>query len=260
MNTYMMKVNLGQMMLGQTKYGQMIHGGPYIGKCLELYGEYSESEVSVFRAFVKQGDYAIEVGANIGSLTLPLARLVGETGRVFAFESHPHTFNILCGNLALNDLKNVKPVNAFVAHDTSINTASPQWGELAFVSDIWETTFFQIDQIDLPRLEFIKVDVDGNELEVLKSGVQTIQKFKPIIYFENDIQDKSPALFEWILGMGYRLYFHLAPIFSPENFYGNPSNAWAPQNIFSLMMLAVPQDKPQPVGLREVTSPGDWWE
>jgi len=83
----------------------MFFNGPYIGKCLEIYGKYSESEVSVFKYYPKPGDYVIEVGANIGSLTLPMSHLVGETGRVVAFESHPDTFNILCSKLAINTIK-----------------------------------------------------------------------------------------------------------------------------------------------------------
>ncbi len=55
----------------------MLFSGPYIGKCFELYGQYSESEVSLMRAFLRQGATVIGVGANIGDLTVPLAKIVG---------------------------------------------------------------------------------------------------------------------------------------------------------------------------------------
>ena len=58
-----------------------------VGLSLATYGEYSEGEVEVFRKVLKPGDVAIDIGANIGALTIPMARLVGETGRVYAFEA-----------------------------------------------------------------------------------------------------------------------------------------------------------------------------
>ena len=260
MSNNVFNMNFGHIKLGNTKYGWMFFNGPYIGKCLEIYGEYSESEVSVFKYYLKPGDYVIEVGANIGSLTLPMSHLVGETGRVVAFESHPDTFNILCSNLAINTIKNVKPINAFVAHDLNVDTGSPVWGKFAFVSEIWQTSFFQMDAVGFPRLDFIKVDVDGNELTVLQSGENLIRQFMPVIYFENDFHDRSTALLQWVMDLGYRIFFHMAPICSPENFYGNPENHWHPQSISSLMMLAVPPGKPIPDNLREVLIPSDWWE
>jgi 2-polyprenyl-3-methyl-5-hydroxy-6-metoxy-1,4-benzoquinol methylase len=55
----------------------MLFDGHYIGKCFDLYGEYSESEVNIMRGLVRSGDTVIDVGANIGDLTLPLAQMVG---------------------------------------------------------------------------------------------------------------------------------------------------------------------------------------
>jgi FkbM family methyltransferase len=236
-------------------------GGPYIGKCFELYGEYSESEVSVFNTYLKEGDVAIDVGANIGDLTLPLARLVGESGRVFAYESRPEVFNILCTNLALNRIPNVKPINAFVADGPEVSTDGGTWGKYAYIGTTWEPTFVSLDKLDVDRLRFIKVDVDGNELAVLKSGIRLIETYRPILYFENDSREKSKPLLGFVLGLGYRVFFHPAPIFHPDNFFGNPINEWAPGNVCSLMMLALPSDMATPGGgFLEVVNDDDWWD
>jgi ubiquinone/menaquinone biosynthesis C-methylase UbiE len=82
-------MQFGNLMLKQCKYGWMLFSGPYIGKCFELYGQYSESEISVMRAFLGEGSTVIDVGANIGDLTIPLAKIVGSSGRVYAIESQP---------------------------------------------------------------------------------------------------------------------------------------------------------------------------
>jgi tRNA G37 N-methylase Trm5 len=118
-------MEFGKLKLKHCRYGWMLFCGPYIGKCFELYGQYSESEVAMMRQFVGAGDTVIDVGANIGDLTLPIARMAGETGKVFAIESHPDVFNILCANLALNDIKNTTPINAFIASTQEADTSSP---------------------------------------------------------------------------------------------------------------------------------------
>jgi hypothetical protein len=93
-------MQIGKLTLKHCKYGWMLFSGPYIGKCFELYGQYSESEVSMMRQFLSGGSTVIDIGANIGDLTLPLAKIVGDSGKVFAVESHPQVFTS-CANLAL---------------------------------------------------------------------------------------------------------------------------------------------------------------
>ncbi len=210
--------------------------------------------------YLQPGACAIDVGAHIGDLTLPMARIVGTEGRVYAYESNPEIFNILCANLAINQIKNVKPVNAFVADSPEVETSSPVWGKHAFTGDVWETTFAPLDNLKLKRLDFIKIDTDGNELSVMSSGAKIIQQFQPVIYYENDIRDKSAEIIQFLLNFGYRIFFHPAPIFQENNFYQNRKNFWAPKNIVSLMMLAIPNGKPVPNGLREVTDKNDWWD
>jgi hypothetical protein len=255
-------LDLGHLQLGRCLHGWMLFHGPFIGRCFELYGEYSESEVDVFRAHVRPGSHVVDVGANIGDLTVPLARLVGEAGRVYAFESHPESFNVLCANLALNNLRNVKPLNEFLADDADVSTASDVWGEHAYVGDVWKPCVAPLDALGLERCDFIKIDVDGKELEVLRSGERTVRACRPVLYFENDVRARSADLLGYVLsGLGYRVFAHAAPIFRPDNFYGNPVNAWAPANICSKMMLAIPaEQKPVLDTLPEVTDTEFWWD
>ena len=79
----------------------------YIGRSLDVYGEYSEGEIDLFRQLLRPGDVAIDVGANIGALTVAMARLVQPGGAIVAFEPQRAIFDILCDNLRLNGLANV---------------------------------------------------------------------------------------------------------------------------------------------------------
>jgi FkbM family methyltransferase len=253
-------MQFGALTLKQCKYGWMLFSGPFIGKCFELYGQYSESEVSMMRNFVHGGDTVIDVGANIGDLTLPLAQMVGDSGSVYAFESQPQNFNVLCANLALNGIRSVKPINAFVANSENVDTSGGAWGKYAYVSDRWRTHFMSLDVLDLPSCSLIKVDVDGKELEVLKSGEMLIERHRPVLYFENDVRKASADLLGFALEMlGYDLYWHLAPIFEPDNYFANPVNHWAPNVIRSVMILGLPRERPHEVtGLRKVLDRNEW--
>lgn len=255
-------MQFGPLTLKHCKYGWMLFAGPIIGKCFDLYGEYSEAEVSMMRGFVPEGGTVIDVGANIGDLTLPLSKMVGPRGRVFAVESNPGSFNVLCANLALNGILNTKPINTFVALDASADTTSRVWGATAYVGEVWRPQFTALDALELERCDLIKVDVDGNELNVLKSGEMQIERFRPVLYFENDMKDASTNLLSYVVKeLGYQLYWHLAPVFSPDNFFGNPVNHWAPRNICSLMMLGIPGERKQRLdGLQPVVDTNDWWD
>ena len=203
----------------------------------------------------------VDVGANIGDLTVPLARIVGESGHVYAIESHPDVFNVLCANLALNSIRNTWPINAFVATSTDADTSSKVWGASAYVSERLSRRFIALDSLELEACDLIKVDVDGHELEVLKSGEMQIEKYRPILYFENDVREASPNLLAFAMDtLGYTLYLHLAPIFDANNFFGNPINHWAPKNICSMMVLHIPRERKLEIkDLQPILDKNDWW-
>lgn len=255
-------MQFGKLTLKRCRYGWMLFSGPFIGKCFDLYGQYSESEVSLMRSFLGPGNTVVDVGANIGDLTLPLSQIVGDSGRVYAVESHPEVFNVLCANLALNDVRNTRAINAFVAAGDQANTGSAAWGKSAYVGETWRPQFTSLDALELDACHLIKVDVDGKELEVLRSGEMHIERFRPTLYFENDVREVSSELLSYVMGkLGYDLYWHPAPIFDESNFFGNPVNHWAPRNIVSLMVLGVPRERKADIaGLKPVRDPGEWWE
>src|ERR1019366_7938506 len=89
------------------KYGLMMYNRKdiWVGRSLEVYGEFSENEVKLFREIVKPGNTVIDVGANIGTHTVAFSRLVG-SGVVVAFEPERTAFYALAGNLALNNIRN----------------------------------------------------------------------------------------------------------------------------------------------------------
>src|SRR6185503_18246577 len=92
----------------QTRDGPMMafRHDVYIGRSLELYGEFSPSERELLGQLVKPGGVLVEVGANIGAHTIALARACAP-GKLYAFEPQQRVFQVLCANLALNGVTNV---------------------------------------------------------------------------------------------------------------------------------------------------------
>jgi FkbM family methyltransferase len=236
----------------------------FIGRALDKYGEISRGEVMFLRQLIGPGMTVVDVGANIGVLTVPFARLVSPSGKVIAFEPQRIIYQMLCGNLALNALDNVVAYNMAVGRVAGTIAVPPvdytQAGNFGGVSvsaaAVGETVpLTTIDSLAVPRCDFMKIDVEGMELDVLEGARNTLQRFRPRLYVENDRAEKSPALIEHLLALDYQLYWHLPWLYSPDNFFRDQENIFA--GIVSDNMVCVPRTGPLSItvqGLIEITS------
>jgi len=115
-----------------------------------------------------------------------------------------------------------------------------------------------IDSLGLPTCKLIKADVEGMESEVLLGATETLARCRPLLYLENDRAEKSPALMALILSLGYRLWWHVTPLYNPDNFLKNSNNVFG--GTVSINVLCQPADTARPVdGLREIKHPDDTW-
>ncbi|MCG2584985.1 FkbM family methyltransferase [Massilia sp. TS11] len=239
----------------------------YLGKALMLYGEYGEIEQRYLAGLLRPGDTVIEIGANIGSETVGLARAVGPSGRVLAFEPQPGVYQMLCANVALNGLAQVQtfqlgcgaaeatlyvPRYDFGAggkHNSgAVQLSAEARGEAVSVRPLDQLT------TELAQVRLIKIDVEGMERAVLEGAQALLKRCRPILYVENDRAERSMALIEWLQAAGYRLWWHLPPLYNPVNYFGNPANAYP--RIVSENMICFPQeavDEDAVAGLMEVT-------
>lgn len=158
----------------------------------------------IFEKYVKEGDYVIDGGAFIGNHCVRLSQLVGESGKVYAFEAHPDTFKILEQNIKLNNCNNVvlfnkgigdKPGNIKIrSGDYNTNRGGTNWEYSSNENDI-STEVITIDSLNLQKLNFMKLDVEGMEDKVFIGMKNTILKFKPIILYEawKDLYENTTA-------------------------------------------------------------------
>ena len=180
---------------------------------------------------MRPGDVVVEAGANIGVHTLPLAKRVGPGGRVYAFEPQRLVFQTLCANAALNGLTNVDCRQAACGADRGEIlvpefdfSAANNFGGLSLGRHAQgeRVPVVTIDSLALPACRFIKADVEGMELQVLKGARETIARCRPVLYVENDRADSSPALIAYLLSLGYRLYLASAAAVQSEEFFPKP--------------------------------------
>ena len=239
----------------------------YIGKSFDLYGEFSEGEVDLFRRILRPGDTVVEAGANIGAHTIPIAKHVGPTGRVVAFEPQRIVFQTLCANVALNSLVNVdcrwaalgaepgEIVVPCLSPDNETNFGGLGLGAYTNGERVPVTT---LDSLAITKCRLLKIDVEGMEKSVLQGAGELIAKCRPIMVIENDREDRSRSLIKHLLGLDYRLYWHLPPMFSESNYFNNQVNAFG--RIVSANMLCIPPGADFDVeGLREIMDAGSNW-
>ena len=258
----------------QTRHGEMIYlkGDAYIGRGLELYGELSEGETTLFQKVLRPNSVAIEAGANIGLHTLPLAHFVGPGGRVIAFEPQRIIFQVLCANLALNGIANVLIRNEAVGDKRA---SGDQWihvppvdysrnnnfGGIELGGDTGERVrVTSIDSLNLSQLDLLKADVEGMELSCLHGAADTIQRLRPLLYVENNRPHLSADLNKCMMDMGYKLWWHVPPLYEPNNFKNNPQNVFP--GTISINVLAVPSERKTEVkgrSFRSVERPEEDW-
>jgi FkbM family methyltransferase len=232
----------------ECRYGLMLYNinDAYIGHSLEHYGEFSDREAEVFRRAVRAGDIVVDVGANVGAHTLFFAKAVGREGKVYAFEPQRLTFQILCANMALNDITNAYCFQTAVGeHPGSIvvpalnpevrqNFGRVELGEPTQGETVERTT---IDSLTLPHCRLMKVDVEGMELSVLKGARRTIEQYRPFLYLENDRVEKSQSLIQYVHRLGYDMYWDLPLLYNANNYYQNPINIFGETRSCNLLCI-----------------------
>jgi len=261
-------VETGPVRTKRCRYGLVSYfsGDTYIGGSFDRYGEFCEAEIDLFRQVVRPGQTILDVGANIGAHTLFLGHAVGRRGRVYAFEPQRLIHGLLCTNATLNDMNNIYPMHAAVGRENGtisvpiINYGlSGNFGGLSLADrPAGESVpLITIDGLELAACHFVKIDVEGMEAEVLEGARRTVSRFRPYLYVENNRKDKSPALIKALLDLDYRLYWHLAPYYKADNFFGNRSSIFG-QTVACNMFCLSRQTQQKISGMQEVLSPDDW--
>lgn len=224
----------------------------YVGKSLEVYGEWSQGELALLAQVLQPGSNVVEAGANIGAHTVFLGRDLCPEGRIYAFEPRRLVFQMLCANLALNSVTNVHAFQqALGAEEGEVregalpldaaNVGAIALGALPGGEERFEVVALDRHLATLPHIALLKADVEGHELKVLLGAAGLIARDRPLMYLENDRPDLSEALVRHVQGLGYALWWHIVPLFRPDNPAGTRVDIFG--NVHSFNMFCAPRER-----------------
>jgi FkbM family methyltransferase len=180
-----------------------------------------EREMGALASLVKAGDHVVDIGANVGIYTKALSKLVGPTGRVYSFEPISDNYEILCAVARLARLSNVatfrlalgaQPGEAEMVVPEAVGYRGYYTAHLAREADEGNREWVPIQTLDvlhrngpLTRVDFVKCDVEGAEVEVLSGGRGLLAKQRPSCLIETD-RRTGREVFSIFADLGYRSF------------------------------------------------------
>lgn len=190
---------------------------------------YDENENKFISRFIKPGFISFDIGANQGFYTIFLAKLAGSQGKVFAFEPAPSEFRKLRWNMLINRLRNVVMESLALGCQegssdmylclsgkgsySSLRSPSEDVKARKKLIRVAITTLdAYIQHNNIPTIDFIKIDVEGGELDVLKGGIDALSRLRPVIMCEiADIRTRqwgyrASEIYKFLAEHGYRWY------------------------------------------------------
>ena len=205
-----------------------VFGNDYIGLNINIHGLYEKEYIAdLYQLMITIGvdlsnSTAIDIGANIGNHTIEFSKYFN---KVLCFEPNPRTFDILQANT-----KNINNIDAFswgCGIDRKILKMKENYSNMGASSAKFEIEADNLVEIEIKPLDefldklskvaLIKIDVEGMEVEALKGAENLINKFNPIICFEQNEWEFTEKFIEteaidWLRAKGYRMYANFTPI------------------------------------------------
>ncbi len=181
-------------------------------------GAFEPATVETLRQFLRSGGVALDVGANIGYITLVLRDCVGPEGKVVSFEPLTQNYVRLRDNIALNRYENVTAVHAGLGDragrmSVSLHPACRLDGRSLPPENVAIVTLDDyLAEYPIERLDLMKVDTDGAEEHVLRGAAKTLAAFRPVIVMElgiavaADEDYPSARIIALLESYGYRVF------------------------------------------------------
>ncbi len=173
----------------------------------------NEPEIAAIPSLVRVGDWAIDVGANVGYYTCQLARCVGPSGRVLAFEPIAQTFELLAANVRALNTRNITLFNVAASSSAAIvGMDIPMFSETG-LDNLYQARLtgqgeyavlcLPLDGIPIPEpVRLVKIDAEGHDLQVLKGMESLIRKDRPVLIVE---ASETGEIADWLRERGYAI-------------------------------------------------------
>jgi FkbM family methyltransferase len=193
--------------VAQTKHGLLMFNAHALSitQALLDQGSWAWQEIQAMMPYVS--GITLDIGAFIGTHSLTFSE---KADRVYAFEPHPLAYDNLCTNLLLNNNLKVIPIQCALGNEdgeTPLDIQSPEHLNAATGTTVGtgshKTAIRKLDSLGFSTVQFMKIDVEGYELEVLKGAEKTIGKDHPVIYIECHTEQLVKECSQFLAKMGY---------------------------------------------------------
>ncbi|MDX1653031.1 MAG: FkbM family methyltransferase [Brumimicrobium sp.] len=191
-----------------------------------IYFGFKELSREALYDLIQEGQTVIDIGANVGDVTLHAAQIVGKNGEIHAFEPDPTNYKRLTANLNLNTFNNIRKNQVGLGHETGTfkiaNIDSGNQGMNRIIQgkptnlNTHEINVITLDSYALEnrleKIDLIKIDVEGFEYNVLKGSTAVINNFHPTFFIELDddnlLEQGSSArkLIQFLVEKNYRIF------------------------------------------------------
>jgi FkbM family methyltransferase len=227
-------------------------GDTIIGRSIELYGEYTETEIDVLKNYIDRDSIVYDVGGNIGYHTVAFATMCKQ---VYSYEPNNRNYTLLEKNTAR--LKNVRLIHAACsdvvgeAFISDYDTNKPgNYGE-CMMSDVGQPcNTIRLDDQDSPLPDLIKIDVEGHELKVFNGAKNIITKGRPVIFYESMHGTGFDLIYDFLKSLNYTIYYCPAKNYNPNNYKQERRNIFGEGGVINC--IALPHHKGKIVGLPEM--------
>lgn len=206
-----------------------------IGESLRRYGEWARNEMNVFGKHINTGDTVLDIGCNVGTHSMFFAHVVGPTGSVIAVDAQLAAVAVTSLTALMQNRTNVSVLNLAVGEEVGqISFPVPDYaarenfGALKISNSGKMVQQINIDGLSYDNLDFIKMDIEGNELSALRGAAKTIQLHKPTISCEILTEDLKISIIEFLESFGYQFEDLEIPAFNPGNYLAGKHNIFGP--------------------------------
>lgn len=189
--------------------------GDLITDQLNECGAHQRSDLALLLSLLRSGDTAIDVGAHIGTYTIPIARAVGPTGQVIAIEPLEKHYALLQRNLERNNLTDrVQSIRALAGGEAKFlgaragNTGSARFGSKGGDLKV-KFPGVKLDDVATSSVALVKIDVEGMEAEVLRSARELLHRDRPIVIFETGTGSDVREVVGQFVGLDYSFLVNL---------------------------------------------------
>ena len=157
-------------------------------------GSYEPETIRIFKESMKEGATVVDIGTNIGYYTIIAGKKVGQRGKVFGYEPNIDSFNLLQRNILINNFDNIIPINLAISNILGKRTLylgdnkcthsfadNRKTGKNEMV--ITDTLDNSLKKYGSPRVDVIKMDIEGAEILALEGMRETIERSPKLTIF-----------------------------------------------------------------------------